>query len=157
MCTWYLSFLSGFEPRQRATHSARQSSEVQQQAGDHTGTLRHNREIQRESSQTTLQSICEHNRAERRTGRPASTGRHAPGGRAHDHKVELDEETEARRVRAGTLQVITDEIEVDEEKEAGGENVGTLQTIAHKFEPNEEKNARRTGRHTPGGLGTGPN
>ena len=67
------------------------------------------------------------------------------------HKIELNDETEARRVQAGTLQVIAHKIELDEEKEAGREQVGTLQAIAHKIELNEGKEARRKGRHTPGG------
>ena len=52
--------------------------------GDHTGTSRNKLEIERESSQTTLQSICAQHRAERGTGSPASTGRHSSRDCAQD-------------------------------------------------------------------------
>ena len=76
---------------------------------------------------------------------------------AISHKIELNEEKEARREQVGTLHAIAHKIELNEEQETRRVQVGTLKVIAHKIELNEEKEARRTGRHAPGGLGTGPN
>ena len=100
---------------------------MEQQAGDHVGTLRNKLENQGESSQTTLQSICTQDRTER--------------------------EQEARRIQVGTLQAIAHKIELGEETEARRVQAGTLQTIAHKVGLNEEKEAWRTSRHIPGGSG----
>ena len=129
---------------------------MEQQTGGHTGTSRNKLGIQRESSRT------------KRFSRSA-------------HKIELNEEQEARRVQVDTIQAIVHTIELNEDKKTRRQQIGTLQAIAHKIELNEEKEARRTGRHTPlqavahntelneekearrtdrhtpGGLGTGPN
>ena len=64
---------------------------MEQQTGDHTGTLRSKLRIQRESSQTT------------RFSRSA-------------HTLELNEEQEARRVQIDTLHAIAEKIELNEEK-----------------------------------------
>ena len=53
--------------------------------------------------------------------------------------------------------MIAHKIEQDDKKEAQREQVCTLQVIAQKIERNEENEARRTGRHARGGLGTGRN
>ena len=91
---------------------------MEQQTGDHTGTLRNNLGIQRESSRT------------KRFSRSA-------------HKIELNEEQEARRAQVGTIQAIEHKIELDEDKEARREQIGTLQAIVHKIELNGDKEARR--------------
>ena len=86
---------------------------MEQQTGDHTGTYRNKLGIQRESSRTKLFS------------RSA-------------HKIELNEEQEARRVQVATIQVIAHKIELDEETQARRAQVGTLQAIVHKIELNED-------------------
>ena len=60
-------------------------------------------------------------------------------------------------MQVDTLQAIVYKIELNGDTELRRAQVGKLQVIAHKIELNEEKEARRTGRHSPGSLGTGPN
>ena len=87
---------------------------MEQHTGDHTGTLRNKLGIQRAWSRT----------------KPF---------RRSAHKIELNEEQEARRVQVATIQVIAHKIELDEETQARRAQVGTLQAIVHKIELNEDK------------------
>ena len=45
-------------------------------------------------------------------------------------------------MQVGTLQAIAHKIELNEDKEARREQVGTLEAIVYKIEPNKEQEAR---------------
>ena len=72
---------------------------MEQQTGDHTGTFRNKLGILRDSSRT------------KRFSRSV-------------HKIELNEEQEARRARVGTVQAIAHKIELDKETQARREQAG---------------------------------